>query len=92
VPAKRMVPALGATIAVLRRRTAGLVELPAAEELVVEEARNEPWAAFNYYLGGLRSRFVVNADTLTTASDLVTLAAREAYPGHHTETLSKSSG
>ena len=32
---------------------------------------------------------VVNSDQQTTAADLVTLAAHEAYPGHHTEHVVK---
>jgi len=81
----RMVPALRTVIALLRTRTEALVALPDGEQLVVEEVRDEPWWAFNYYQGGLRSRIVVNSDQQTTAADLVTLAAHEAYPGHHTE-------
>ena len=69
----------------MRARTAALLELPAGEELVVEEVRDEPWWAFNYYLGGLRSRVVVNLDVPTTCDDVVELAAHEVYPGHHTE-------
>jgi hypothetical protein len=85
VPADRMVPALVAAAAVLRTRTARIVELPEGERVDVQEVHDEPWWAFNYYLGGLRSRVVVNADTTTTAADIVTLAAHEVYPGHHTE-------
>ncbi len=81
----RMIPALTAIVELLRARTAGILDLPAAESVVLEEVHDEPWWAFNYYLGGLRSRVVVNADTLTTPLDLVTLAAHEVYPGHHTE-------
>ena len=85
VPASKMVPALLAVVEVLRTRAALLVDLPEGEALVVEEVQDEPWWAFNYYLGQLRSRVVVNSDTLTTASDIVTLASHEVYPGHHTE-------
>jgi hypothetical protein len=85
----RMVPALRALIAVLRLRTGALVALPDGEQLVVEEVHDEPWWAFNYYLGDLRSRVVVNSDVQTTAADLVALAAHEAYPGHHTDHVVK---
>jgi hypothetical protein len=51
----------------------------------MEEVHDEPWWAFNYYLGNLTSRIVMNSDQATTAADLVTLASHEAYPGHHTE-------
>lgn len=85
VPRERMVPALTALVEVLRLRTRRLLELPRGERLVIEEVRDEPWWAFNYFLGELRSRVVVNVDVQTAASDLVVLAAHEAYPGHHTE-------
>jgi hypothetical protein len=85
----RMVPALRALIAVLRARMESLVALPAGEQLVVEEVHDEPWWAFNYYLGDLRSRVVVNSDQQTTAADLVTMAAHEVYPGHHTDRVVK---
>jgi len=50
---------------------------------------DEPWWAFNYYLGNLRSRVVVNADVPTTFDDVFELAAHEGYPGHHTEGSTK---
>ena len=85
VPPERVVPAIGDLVAELRGRTAELLELPAGEAVAVEEVRDEPWWAFNYYLGELRSRVVVNLDVPTTSDDLVHLAAHEVYPGHHTE-------
>ena len=85
VAPEQMIPALTALVELLRTRTRRLLELPEGEAVVVEEVHDEPWWAFNYYQGDLRSRVVVNADTLTTPFDLVGLAAHEAYPGHHTE-------
>lgn len=85
VPPARMVPALVSLASLLRDRTNGLVELPAGEHLEVEAVRDEPWWAFNYFYGDLRSRVVVNVDVTTTAFDLVVLASHEGYPGHHTE-------
>jgi hypothetical protein len=85
VPNDRLVPALSALLDDLRERTRALVELPSGECLDLETVHDEPWWAFNYYLGGLRSRVVVNVDMPTTAYDLVDLAAHEVYPGHHTE-------
>ncbi len=89
VPAAAVVPVLRELVDELRARTAGLIELPAGEGVVVDEARDEPWWAFNYYLGDLRSRVVVNVDVPTTCDDVVELAAHEAYPGHHTERSAK---
>jgi hypothetical protein len=85
IPADLVVAALQDAAAELRSATAGLVELPAGEEAVVEPVRAEPWWAFNYYLGGLRSRVVVNLDVPTTCHEVVHLAAHEIYPGHHAE-------
>jgi len=84
-PPERLVPALLEVAEELRARTAALLDLPTDEEVVVEGVCDEPWWAFNYYLGGLRSRVVVNLDVPTTCDDVVELAAHEVYPGHHTE-------
>ncbi|HST19012.1 MAG TPA: hypothetical protein VLK36_15205 [Gaiellaceae bacterium] len=69
----------------LRERTEAVVPLPEGEQLTVEPVHDEPWWAFNYYLGDLRSRVVLNLDVPTTGYDLIRLAAHEVYPGHHTE-------
>lgn len=85
VPADRIVPAMRDVAELLRTRTMQLLELPSGEGVVLEAVNDEPWWAFNYYLGALRSRVVVNVDVLTTQSELVALALHEVYPGHHTE-------
>lgn len=68
-----------------RSRTEALVGLPQGEDVEVEYVSDKPWAAFNFYLGGLRSRIEVNTDVALSPSFVVELAAHEAYPGHHTE-------
>jgi hypothetical protein len=85
VPHDRLLPALTALVDDLRERTRALVDLPDGERLELEAVHDEPWWAFNYYLGDLRSHVVVNVDIPTSAYDLVDLAAHEVYPGHHTE-------
>ena len=85
VPSERILEVMVPLLALLRERTAAFVELPAAEEFELELVSDEPWQAFNYYLGRRRSRIVVNTDLPFTGSELVTLAAHEGYPGHHTE-------
>jgi hypothetical protein len=89
VPTERIVPALLAVADVLRAHTNALVELPGGEQLTIEEVHDEPWWAFNYYQGDLTSRIVMNSDVATEVGDIVTLAAHEAYPGHHTERAAK---
>jgi len=85
VDGDKAVPVLTDLLPVLRERTAALLELPAGEELSIDPVRDEPWWAFNYYLGDLRSRVVLNIDVPTTGLDLVHLVGHEVYPGHHTE-------
>ena len=85
VPDDRIVPLVGEAVELFRSRAAAIVELPEGEGLSLEAVRDEPWWAFNYYEGDLRSRVVVNVDVLTTTDDVVELAAHEVYPGHHTE-------
>jgi hypothetical protein len=85
VPPARILDVMHPVLALLRERTQALVPLPADEEFALELVAGEPWAAFNYYLGGHRSRIVVNTDLPLTPAELVVLAAHEGYPGHHTE-------
>jgi hypothetical protein len=69
----------------LRSRTQALFGLPDGEGVEFEFVTDEPWAAFNYYLGGLRSHIAVNTDVGMTPDFVAELVAHEAYPGHHTE-------
>jgi len=69
----------------LRTRTAERFGLPDDEEARIELVTDEPWAGFNYYLGDLRSRVVVNTDLPVYSFRLPELIAHEIYPGHHTE-------
>jgi hypothetical protein len=85
VPADRLVDALEGCVAILRARTADEFGLPEGERCSVDTVEDEPWLAFNYYLGGLHSRIAVNVGLPVTAHELVELAAHETYPGHHTE-------
>lgn len=84
-PGDKSVELVHELMPLLRKRTEALVALPDGEELVVEPVTDEPWWAFNYYLGDLRSRVVLNTDVPTTGLDVVHLVAHEIYPGHHTE-------
>jgi hypothetical protein len=79
------VTVLADLLPLMRERTTAVVDLPAGEQFVLEPVSDEPWWAFNYYLGDLRSRVALNVDVPTTGRDLVHLAAHEVYPGHHTE-------
>jgi hypothetical protein len=80
------VPVLEDLLPLLRARTeAVLVDLPAGEAVTLQPVSDEPWWAFNYYLGDLHSRVVLNIDVPTTGTDLIHLVSHEVFPGHHTE-------
>jgi hypothetical protein len=72
-----------------RERASDLFGVPAGEELRVSYVRNQPWTAYNWYDGGLRSRIDVNLDLPLTAARLVHTIAHETFPGHHLEHVSK---
>ena len=90
-PGDKAVAIVEDLLPLLRERTAQVVDLPAGEHVDLEPVSDEPWWAFNYYLGGLHSRVVLNTDVPTTGLDLVHLAAHEVYPGHHAEHAVKES-
>jgi hypothetical protein len=80
------VPVLEDLLRLMRARTeAVLLDLPVGERVTLESVSDEPWWAFNYYLGGLHSRVVLNIDVPTTGTDLIHLAGHEVFPGHHAE-------
>jgi hypothetical protein len=85
VPAESLLAALGGLCDDFRARTERLLALPEDEAVELELVSDEPWAAYNYYLGGLRSRVVFNTDVPTQAAFAGQLVAHELYPGHHTE-------
>ena len=64
---------------------------PSGEDAELGFVQKEPWLAFNYYLGGLRSRVVFNTDLPWLSIDLLATVAHELYPGHHTERALKES-
>jgi hypothetical protein len=72
-------------VADFQARAESLFSLPAGESVEIDYVTDEPWAAFNYYQGGLRSRIAVNTDVSLTPTFVTGLIAHETYPGHHTE-------
>jgi hypothetical protein len=85
IPREQLAPAIDVLKTALRERTAALVDLPDGEAVESELVSNEPWLGFNYYLGGLHSRSVINTDLPIRSYTLPDYVAHEMYPGHHTE-------
>ena len=92
VPVDKLRPAISSLADDFRERTQGLFGLPDGEHIDFDLVTNEPWSGFNYYLGDLHSRVVINTDLPVLSTSLGHLVAHEAYPGHHTEHSRKEVG
>jgi hypothetical protein len=92
VPVELLGPAVASLADDLRERTGRLFGLPEGEHVEFDLTTDKPWAGFNYYQGGLRSRVSVNTDLPVLSPTLAHLVAHEAYPGHHTEHTRKEAG
>jgi hypothetical protein len=73
----------------VRRRTLAFVDLPEGEGVETRTVTDQPWGAYNWYLGGYRSLIEFNVDLPTNLSGLIDVMAHEGYPGHHTEHVLK---
>ena len=89
VPPDRLPDVIGWLVEMVRGRAVELFGVPPGEELRVSYVRNQPWTAYNWYDGGLRSRVDVNLDLPLPAARLVHTIAHETFPGHHLEHSSK---
>jgi hypothetical protein len=92
VPVDKLRPAIDSLAEDLRERTDRLFGLPEGEHIDFDLVTDEPWSGFNYYLGDLHSRTVINTDLPVLSTSLAHLVAHEAYPGHHTEHCRKEVG
>ena len=85
VPKERLGSILSDIVEELRARTHELLGLPEGESYELQLVSDEPWSAYNYYEGRLRSRIAVNTDVPMATNFLTELMAHELYPGHQTE-------
>lgn len=85
LPVSKMMPAMELALSEVRRRTAPLVGLVEGETVELALAQDQPWGAYNWYLGNGRSRVEFNTDIPFFALGILGTMAHEAYPGHHTE-------
>jgi hypothetical protein len=91
VPLERVGPLLHEIIAELRRRAQARFPLPSNESFELQLVTDQPWNAYNWYLGHFHSRIDINTDLPLHITDLTYLMAHEGYPGHHTELSIKES-
>jgi hypothetical protein len=85
VPADRLPTIIDWVAAELRSEAAAIWSLPDGEELSFSMVRDQPWAAYNWYDGNLKSRVEVNTDLPMRAQALALTLAHETFPGHHME-------
>jgi len=85
IPRDRVQPVVDWLVGQLRQRAVGLFDAPDGEALRVALVTDQPWSAYNWYDGGLRSRVDINVDLPIRSTTLVHTMAHETYPGHHLE-------
>ncbi len=81
---------------IVKNRTTELFSnfLPKNENIIIDlkETKNDnevKWSYYNWYLGNFTSRIDVNPSYDIYWSSLLSAAAHEGYPGHHTEFVVK---
>ena len=85
IPVDRLPAVVDWLVERYRARAAADFGLPDGEGVRVGYVRDQPWAAYNWYDGGRRSRIDINTDLPARASSLPLTVAHETYPGHHLE-------
>ncbi len=86
---EQILPLLELARAEAHQRTAALFDLTGDNGFEVKLAENQPWGAYNWYLGNGRSLIEFNTDIPVSALWLISTFAHEGYPGHHTEAMLK---
>jgi hypothetical protein len=89
VPRDRLHASLEVLATEMRRLCHERFDLPDDEHVTWELISGEPWAGNAMYLGQRKTRIRVNGDLPVSSHRLLELVCHEAYPGHHTESVSK---
>lgn len=86
-----IIPAFQKAFNLLRKQTLELFPkmLPISEDININIVKNQPWSAYNWYLGEYKSRIDVNTDLPVLWTNILSLVAHEGYPGHHTHNVVK---
>ncbi len=85
----QILPLLELARAEAQKRTAALFDLTGDNGFEIKLVNNQPWGAYNWYLGDGRSLIEFNTDIPVSALGLISTFAHEGYPGHHTEHILK---
>jgi len=85
IPSDTLIAIIRTLAMEFQERTKGVFNLPENESCDFFAVNDAPWTAYNWYLGGYRSRIDINTDLPIYAGYVPHLVAHEAYAGHHTE-------
>lgn len=85
IPVEKVKELLPSVTKRLQGLTRKKFNLPEGEDFTLEFVSDQPWMAYNWYLGGFRSRIEINTDLPQRINEPVVTIAHEGYPGHHTE-------
>ena len=83
IPKDHIANAVRLALDAARSANAPFVELPAGETFETALVTGKPWGAYNWYLGGFKSRIELNTDLPTEVNGLLGTMCHEGYPGHH---------
>lgn len=85
IPSHRVGPVLDWVVGEVRRMCSRVFAVPEGESLTLTLVTDQPWSAYNWYDGDLRSRVEFNTDLPTRAHTLTYTLTHETFPGHHLE-------
>jgi hypothetical protein len=83
IPGDKIAATLDAALGAARAAAAPYVRLPPGERFDSVLVTNQPWGAYNWYLGNFKSRIELNTDLPTELNGLLGTMCHEGYPGHH---------
>jgi hypothetical protein len=83
IPPERIAASAEAALAACRAATLRHVALPSDEKFRLEQVKDKPWGAYNWYQGGYQSLIEVNISTPIYANGIARTMCHEGYPGHH---------
>lgn len=80
---KELTKAMTLTLEEVKRRSKERFQLVEGEQVQLNFTKNQPWKAYNYYLGNATSKIDVNLDYPYYAFEIPRIMVHETYPGHH---------
>ena len=89
IPENKIEPLARNISAELRKLTRNFIPLPETENCEYKLVKNQPWLAYNWYLGSYQSKIEINTDLPIYITSFPWFIAHEAYPGHHTDNVIK---